>query len=236
MRPSKDVPSPARPDMHPQTPAPSSSPAVHTQPRSHTARRACTRTAGHTHTAGHTLIPLPDPLTRGQPPSHRRRWVHMYPSMPPAAPVLHPPQSFGVIKVPFEGAYNFYLKILFQDNFQGCKPSTKHVCEHLTGMGGEGEPHSQKVGATLRPESCLWLHWSAKPGSRRVTGSRKASSRRRARDGTPAPTDAGAATWVLPPPLPARPRTWQTLAGLELAKMKIEKKSLGRHPKLLSVN
>lgn len=178
----------------------------------------------HTHTS-------PDPLTRGQPPSHRRRWVHMYPSMPPAAPGLHPPQRFGVIKVPFEGAYNFYLKILFQDNFQGCKPGTKRLCEHLTGMGGEGEPHSQKVGATLGPKSCLWPHWSAKPGSHRVTGSRKASRRWHARDATPAPTDAGAATWVLPPPLPARPRTQQTLAGLELAKMKIEKKKPGTSSK-----
>lgn len=31
------------------------------------------------------------------------------------------PQRSGVIKVPFECAYNFYLKIPFQDNFQACQ-------------------------------------------------------------------------------------------------------------------
>lgn len=109
-RPSGDVPSPAWPRRvhrtHPQMPAPSGSPTAHTQTHSHTARHACTCTAGHADTAGH--IQPPDPLTQGQPLSHRRHWVHTHPPMPPTAPALHPPQHFGVIKVPFEGAYNFY--------------------------------------------------------------------------------------------------------------------------------
>lgn len=95
---SQDAPTDARALQQPY--------CAHPDTHTHTARHVCTCTAGHADTAGH--IQPPDPLTQGQPLSHRRHWVHTHPPMPPTAPALHPPQHFGVIKVPFEGAYNFY--------------------------------------------------------------------------------------------------------------------------------
>lgn len=147
----------------------------------------CTRTAGHMHTAGHmrtaghgdTAVPLPS----------QALGVHTRPPPPPQPPsqasILHSLQRFGVIKVPFEGAYNFYLKIPFQDNFLGCEPGTKRVCASASCRQHRGlkKTHSQKLGAALGPKSCLWPHWPAKPDCPRVSrsahvlGSREALSR-----------------------------------------------------------
>lgn len=96
--PSGDIPSPAQPwpvqCKHPQTLTLSSSCTAHTLPDMCVLAQLDTRTQLDTHP--------PDPFTWGQPPTNA-----------PCSPDPSSPHHFRVIKVLFEGVYNFYLKIPF---------------------------------------------------------------------------------------------------------------------------